>query len=86
MTGGFQDSTLAIDQKPWTTVTGNPSERYAWLVDRDNITPIDRVWATDITTIPLRKGFPYLVAIMDRFSRNILNLKLSNSLDRQFNS
>ena len=55
-------------------------------MDSDNITPIDRVWATDITTIPLRKGFPYLVAIMDRFSSNFLNWKLSNSLDRQFNS
>jgi putative transposase len=77
---------LAIDQKPRTTVPGNPSERFTWLVDSDNITPIDRVWATDITTIPLRKGFPYLVAIMDRFSSNFLNWKLSNSLDRQFNS
>jgi putative transposase len=55
-------------------------------VDRDNLTPIDRVWATEITTIPLRKGFPYLVAIMDRFSRKILKWKLSNSLDGQFHS
>ena len=53
-------------------------------MDLDKITAIDQVWATDITYIPLRKGFLYLVAIMDLFSRNILSWKLSNSLDTQF--
>jgi putative transposase len=33
---------------------------------------VDQVWATDITYIPMRKGFLYLVAIVDLFSRNIL--------------
>jgi putative transposase len=54
------------------------------LVELDNITSIDQVWATDITYIPMRKGFLYLVAIMDLFSRNVLSWKLSNSLDTQF--
>ncbi len=42
------------------------------------------MWATDITTIPLQKGFLYLVAIVDLFSRHVLSWKLSNSLDTEF--
>ena len=53
-------------------------------MELDKIPSIDQVWATDITYIPLRKGFLYLVAIMDRFSRTVLNWTLSNSLDTQF--
>ena len=45
---------------------------------------MDQVWATDITYIPMRKGFLYLVAILDLFSRTILSWKLSNSLDTEF--
>jgi putative transposase len=45
---------------------------------------VDQVWATDITYIPLQKGFLYLVAIVDLFSRNVLSWKLSNSLDTEF--
>jgi hypothetical protein len=55
----------AIDQKPRTTVPGQPSERFPCLVDLKPITAVDQVWATDITYIPLQKGFLYLVAIMD---------------------
>jgi putative transposase len=39
---------------------------------------------TDITTIPLQKGFRYLVAIVDLHSRHVLSWKLSNSLDTEF--
>ena len=74
----------AIYQKPRTTIPGSPSERFPCLVELDNITSIDQVWATDITYIPMRKGFLYLVAIMDLFSRNVLSWKLSNSLNTQF--
>jgi len=74
----------AIYQKPRTTVPGSPSERSSCLVDIDKVTAIDQVWATDITYIPPRKGFLYLVAIVDLFSRNVLSWKLSNSLDTQF--
>ena len=45
---------------------------------------MDQVWATDITYIPMRKGFLYLVAVLDLFSRTILSWKLSNSLDTEF--
>ncbi len=47
----------AIDQKPRTTVPGDPSLRFPCLVDLNTLTAVDQVWATDITTIPLHKGF-----------------------------
>jgi putative transposase len=74
----------AIYQKPRTTTPGSPSERFQCLVDLKQITAVDQLWATDITYIPLQKGFLYLVAIMDLQSRNMLSWKLSNSLDTEF--
>jgi putative transposase len=53
-------------------------------VDLRLVTAVDQVWATDITYIPLQKGFLYLVAIVDLFSRNVLSWKLTNSLDTEF--
>lgn len=49
--------------------------------------PIDRpnhVWATDITYIPMRRGFVYLMAIMDWYSRRVLAWRLSNTLSTDF--
>ena len=63
---------------------GEPSERFPCLVDLKQVTAADQIWATDITYIPLQKGFLYLVAIVDLFSRNVLSWKLSNSLDTEF--
>jgi putative transposase len=74
----------AIYQKPRTTVPGDPSERFPCLVDLSTVRAVDQVWATGITCIPLHKGFLYLVAIVDLFSRNVLSWKLSNSLDTEF--
>jgi len=74
----------AIYRKPRTTIPGEPAERFPCLVDLDAVTAVDQVWATDITYIPLQKGFLYLVAIVDLFSRTILSWKLSNSLDTEF--
>ena len=45
-------------------------------VDRPN-----QVWAIDITYIPMRKGFMYLVALIDLHSRYVLNWSVSNSMD-----
>ena len=74
----------AIYRKPRTTIPGDPAERFPCLVDLNAVTAVDQAWATDITYIPLQKGFLYLVAIMDLFSRNVLSWKLSNSLDTEF--
>ena len=53
-------------------------------MDLKQVAAADQIWATDITYIPLQKGFLYLVAIVDLFSRNVLSWKLSNSLDTEF--
>jgi putative transposase len=74
----------AIYQKARTTAPGDPSVRFPCLVDLREITAVDQAWATDITYIPLQKGFLYLVAIMDLHSRHVLSWKLSNSLDTDF--
>jgi putative transposase len=42
---------------------------------------VDQAWANHIDCIPFRNGFFYLVAIVDLFSRNVLSLELSSSLD-----
>jgi putative transposase len=74
----------AVYPKPRTTIPGEQAERFPCLVDLEKIRVPDEVWATDITYIPLRKGFLYLVAIIDLHSRHILSWKLSNSLDTEF--
>src|SRR5690625_7279832 len=43
----------------------------------------NQVWAIDITYIPMRKGFMYLTAVIDVYSRYILGWQLSNSLDKE---
>ena len=42
------------------------------------------VWCADVTYIPMRKGFLYLVAVMDWYSRKVLSWRLSNTLDADF--
>ena len=61
----------AIDQKPRTTVQGDPLESFPCLVDLRLVKAVDQVWATDITYLPLQKGFLFLVAIVILFSRNV---------------
>ncbi len=48
------------------------------------VTRPNQVWATDITYIPLAKGFAYLVAIIDWCSRRVLAWRLSNCMDTSF--
>jgi putative transposase len=43
-----------------------------------------QVWSTDITYIPMRGGFLYLVAVMDWFSRDVLSWELSNTMETGF--
>jgi putative transposase len=49
------------------------------VIDRPN-----QVWATDITYIPMAKGFAYLVAIMDWATRKVLPWRISNTLTTDF--
>ena len=57
---------------------------YPYLLRDVNIISVDQVWSTDITYIRMAKGFVYLMAIMDWFSRYILGWSISISLERGF--
>lgn len=57
---------------------------YPYLLRNVEITRKDQVWSADITYIPLRSGFMYLVAVMDWFSRMVLSWGLSNRLEGAF--
>jgi len=57
---------------------------YSYLVGGMEITKPNRVWAADITYIPMVRGFLYLAAIMDWHSRYVVAWNLSNTLDANF--
>ncbi len=57
---------------------------YPYLLRNFKIEKPNQVWSIDITYVKLGEGFAYLVAIIDWFSRYVINWKLSNSLDIEF--
>ena len=63
----------------------HPDHRiYPYLLRGLSIERANQVWSTDITYIPMRRGFLYLVAIMDWWSRKVLAWRLSNTMDVDF--
>ena len=58
--------------------------KYPYLLRNLAITSPDQVWCADITYIRLYRGFAYLVAVMDWYSRCVLSWELSNTLDAHF--
>lgn len=57
---------------------------YPYLLRGVNVTRPNQVWSTDITYIRLARGFVYLVAVIDWYSRRVLAWRLSNTLDSGF--
>jgi len=57
---------------------------YPYLLRNLTIEHADQAWGMDITYIPMEKGFMYLVAIIDLYSRYIINWSISNSMDAQW--
>jgi putative transposase len=74
----------AIYPKPRTTVLAEGHRVYPYLLHNLPITRPNQVWSADITYIPMWRGFMYLAAIMDWYSRYVLAWQLSNSLDGLF--
>jgi len=74
----------AIYAKPRTTQRHPGHKTYPYLLRDLTITRPDQVWGADITYVPLRHGFLYLVAILDWYSRYVLAWRLSNSLEGSF--
>ena len=74
----------AIYPKRRTTWPGAGHKIYPYLLRNVAITRPDQVWSSDITYVPLRHGFLYLVAVMDWYSRYVLAWRLSNTLTGSF--
>jgi putative transposase len=74
----------AIYQKPNTSKRHPAHKVYPYLLRGLVIDRPNQVWCADITYIPMAKGFAYLVAVMDWFSRRVLAWRLSTTLDAEF--
>jgi putative transposase len=74
----------AIYPKPNRPQLQSGHRIYPYLLRGLTIDRINQVWSSDITYIPMKTGFLYLVAIIDWFSRYVLSWKISNSLDVDF--
>jgi putative transposase len=74
----------ALYQKP-NTSKGHPDHKvYPYLLRGLTIDRPNQVWCADITYIPMAKGFVYLVAVMDWFSRRVLAWRLSITMETDF--
>jgi len=67
-----------------TTIPNKQHKKYPYLLRDLEITRPNQVWAADITYIRMEKGFCYLVAIIDWYSRCILSYRISNMMDVSF--
>ena len=74
----------AMYPKPNTSKPNKEHKVYPYLLKNLKIDRPNQAWAVDITYIPMKKGFQYLVAIIDWYSRYIISWRLSNSLDKDF--
>lgn len=74
----------AIYQKPRTSMPHPEHRKYPYLLRDLVIDRPNQVWCSDITYIPMKRGFLYLVAIMDWFTRKVLSWRLSNTMDAEF--
>jgi putative transposase len=73
-----------IYRRPRTTIPDKQHKIYPYLLKDKTIDRAGQVWAADITYLPMRKGFSYLIAIMDWASRKVLSWRLSNTMDASF--
>ena len=73
----------AIYQKP-NTSAGHPEHKVYPICCAAWRSSGQRVWCADITYIPMAKGFVYLVAVMDWFSRRVLSWRLSITMEADF--
>ena len=74
----------AIYQRPRTTVPHPEHRVYPYLLRNLVIDRPDQVWCADLTYIPMRRGFLYLVAVMDWATRKVLAWRVSNTMDVEF--
>ena len=74
----------AVYPKPRTSRPHPQHKVYPYLLRNLTINRTNQVWTTDITYIPMDRGYMYLVAIMDWHSRKVLSWRVSNTLETAF--
>jgi putative transposase len=74
----------AIYQRPRTSDPHPEHRIYPYLLRDLAITRPNQVWCADVTYLPMRRGFLYLVAIMDWATRKVLAWRISNTMDARF--
>ena len=74
----------AVYPKPRTSRPHPEHKVYPYLLRGLIIDRPNQVWTADITYIPMKQGFMYLVAVMDWYSRKVLSWRVSNTLDTDF--
>ena len=75
---------VAIYQRPNTSKAAPAHKIYPYLLGGIAIERVNQVWCSDVTYIPMAKGFLYLVVVMDWVSRAVLAWRLSNTLGADF--
>ncbi|WP_232617745.1 IS3 family transposase [Pseudooceanicola antarcticus] len=75
---------MPIYQKPNTSKAAKGHKIYPYLLRGLRVERPNQVWAADITYLPMRRGFLYLVAIMDWHTRKVLAWRISNTLEADF--
>jgi len=75
---------MAIYQKPNTSKPHPEHEIFPYLLGGVDIQSPNQVWCSDVTYIPMQKGFLYFIAVMDWHSRRVLSWRLSNTLGADF--
>jgi putative transposase len=75
---------VPIYQRPRTTVPHREHRVYPYLLRDMVIDRPNQVWCADLTYIPMRRGFLYLVAVMDWSTRKVLSWRVSNTMDVEF--
>ncbi len=75
---------MPIYQKPNTSKAAMGHKIYPYLLRGLRVVRPNQVWCSDITYLPMRRGFLYLVAIMDWHTRKVLSWRISNTLESDF--
>lgn len=75
---------MPIYQKPNTSKSAKGHKTYPYLLGGLRVDRPNQVWCADITYLPMRRGFLYLVAVMDWFTRKVLAWRISNTLEADF--
>jgi putative transposase len=74
----------SVAPKPNTSKPAPEHVVYPYLLRNLKVSRVNQVWAADITYIPMARGFLFLVAIIDLYSRRVLAWRLSNTLETTF--